>query len=315
MTQSTARAKLATVTCAAAGFAIACMAEPGSPANGSGGAPGGDAGAADGGGAGSGGTTNGSGGARAPGTGGLSGGASGGAPGIGGSSGPGGSGGSSMPGSGGAAAPGTGGAAGSGATTRGCDWANPEGRIVLFDGSTLDGWQNTTTGGAAHWRIDNDGTLLVVPANPRTNLQTKMTFDDLCLHVEYVTGGNSGIYLRRAYEMQVLDSYGQQPSMGGCGSVYNVSPPLEVACAMQGAWNTYEIEFRASRWDNAGRKTSNASFVHVTLNGKVVQQNVELRVSNTAEGEPDAAGPQPLMLQDHGNPVRFRNIWAKVPRY
>lgn len=207
------------------------------------------------------------------------------------------------------------GGAGGATPTSGCDWTSAEGRIVLFDGSTIDGWRNTTTGGAAHWRIDSDGTLLVVPANPRANLQTKMAFDDLCLHVEYVSGGNSGIYLRRAYEVQVLDSYGQQPSTGGCGAVYGVSPPLEVACNMQGVWNTYEIEFRTSRWDDSGRKTSNASFVVVTLNGKVVQRNVELRVPNTAEGEPDAAGPQPLMLQDHGNPVRFRHIWAKVPRY
>ena len=205
----------------------------------------------------------------------------------------------------------------------GCDWSSPDGRIPLLDGTSLDGWQNTTTEGAAHWRIDSDGTLLVVPSNPRANLQTKMKFDDLCLHVEYmtpmdadnVTGrGNSGIYLRRAYELQILDSYGQQPTIGGCGAVYNVSLPLVVACNMQMVWNTYEIEFRAPTWDASGRKTSHASFVLVTLNGQVVQRNVELSVSSTAEGEPDLPGPQPLMLQDHGSAVRFRNIWAKVPR-
>jgi len=207
----------------------------------------------------------------------------------------------------------------------GCQWSSPDGKIVLFDGTTLDGWQNTATGGAAHWRIDTDGALLIVPANPSANLQTKMKFDDLCLHAEYMTPmyaanvigqarGNSGIYLRRAYEMQVLDSYGQPPAIDGCGAVYSVSAPLEVACNMQLVWNVYEIEFKAARWDASGRKTSNPSFVLVTLNGKVVQRNVDLRVSSTTAGQPDVEGPQPLMLQDHGNPVRFRNVWAKVPQ-
>jgi hypothetical protein len=216
--------------------------------------------------------------------------------------------------------------AGGGTAAIGCDWSSPEGRVLLFDGTTLDAWQNSNTAGAAHWRIESDGALLVVPANPSANLQTKMKFDDLCLHVEYQTPmddgnvsgaseGNSGIYLRRSYEMQVLDSYGQRAAIGGCGAVYGVSPPLVVACHMPTVWNTYEIEFKAARWDASGGKTSDASFVLVTLNGTVVQRNVELRVSSTAEGQPDMAGPQALMLQDHGDPVRFRNIWAKVPRY
>jgi hypothetical protein len=166
----------------------------------------------------------------------------------------------------------------------------------------------------------------VVPTNPSTNLQSAMKFEDLCLHLEYltpmyaanVTGqqrGNSGIYFKRSYEMQVLDSYGQPPAIDGCGAVYSISPPLVVACNMQLVWNTYEIEFKASRWNASGAKTENAVFVSATLNGMVVQRDVELDVSSTAAGQPDARGAQALMLQDHGNAVRFRNIWAKIPRY
>jgi hypothetical protein len=215
---------------------------------------------------------------------------------------------------------GNGGAAGA---APGCDWTNPAGRIVLFDGSSLDGWRNSSTEGPAHWRLV-DGVLEIAPANPSANVETTMAFEDLCLHLEYltpmypanVTGqqrGNSGIYFKRSYEMQVLDSYGEQPAIDGCGAVYSVSPPLVVACNMQLVWNTYEIEFKASRWSNSGAKLENAVFVSATLNGQVVQENVELDISSTTAGQPDARGPQPLMLQDHGNPVRFRNIWAKIP--
>jgi len=228
-------------------------------------------------------------------------------------------------GSGGRGAGGGGGAAG-GSGLIGCDWANPEGRITLFDGTTLTGWQNSATEGAAQWRLVGDGSMEVVASNPSTNIQSTMKFEDLCLHLEYltpmyptnVTGqqrGNSGIYFKRSYEMQVLDSYGQPPAIDGCGAVYSVAPPLVVACNMQLVWNTYEIEFKASRWNASGAKTENAVFVSATLNGMVVQRDVELDVSSTTAGEPDARGAQALMLQDHGNAVRFRNIWAKVPRY
>jgi hypothetical protein len=166
----------------------------------------------------------------------------------------------------------------------------------------------------------------VVPANPSQNLETTMGFEDSCLHLEYltpmypasVTGqqrGNSGVYLRGAYEMQVLDTFGQPPAIDGCGAVYGVSAPLVVACNMQLVWNTYEIEFKAARFSASGQKLENAVFVASRLNGMLVQREVELDVSSTTAGEPDAPGPRPLVLQDHGNLVRFRNIWLKVPRY
>lgn len=276
-------------------------------AMGSAGAPAGSPGAA--------GSAAGSGGSGAVGTAGAQGGTGGGAAGTGGSS-------SGAIGNGGAGED-AGTSAPDGGPPSACDWSNQVGRVALFDGSNLDNWQSTNSGGAAPWRLVGDGSMEVVPGSG--NIQTKMKFDNVCLHVEYmtpmyaasVTGqsrGNSGIYFRRAYEMQVLDSYGQPPEDDGCGAVYKISKPLVVACNMQLVWNTYEIEFQASQWDASGRKTKNAVFVLATLNGQVVQRNVDLNVSNTTSGQPDAAGPQPIMLQDHNNNVRYRNIWAKIPQ-
>ena len=209
-----------------------------------------------------------------------------------------------------------------GSSVKGCNWTGSEGKTVLFDGTSLDQWQATSSGKAAPWRLDAaEKVVEVVPG--QGNIQSKAEFESICLHIEYltpmyppsVTGqerGNSGIYLKRAYEMQVLDSAGQPAAINTCGAVYGVRAPLVVACNEQLVWNTYEIEFKASQW--AGNdKTSNAVIVSATLNGELVQQNVELDVTSTEAGQPDAPGSKPLMLQDHNNPVRFRNIWIKVP--
>jgi hypothetical protein len=211
-----------------------------------------------------------------------------------------------------------------GSSVKGCNWAGSEGKTVLFDGTSLDQWQATSGGKAAPWRLDAaEKVVEVVPG--QGNIQSKAEFESLCLHIEYltpmyppsVTGqerGNSGIYLKRSYEMQVLDSAGQPAAINTCGAVYGVRAPLVVACNEQLVWNTYEIEFKASAW-TGNDKTSNAVIVSATLNGQLVQQNVELDLNSTEAGQPDAPGPRPLMLQDHNNPVRFRNIWVKVPSY
>ena len=157
-----------------------------------------------------------------------------------------------------------------------------------------------------------------------------MQFDDLSVHVEYmtpqypssVTGqlrGNSGVYLKSAYEMQILDSYGQPPDINTCGAVYSISKPLVVACYMQLVWNTYDIEFKSSVWDssNPPKKIKDAVFVKAVLNGQVVQLNVDLNPAGgfTQAGIPDVAGPQPLALQDHRDLVSFRNVWVRIPKY
>jgi hypothetical protein len=193
---------------------------------------------------------------------------------------------------------------------------------VLFDGTSLDQWQALADGKAARWKLDTtEKTMEVVPGTG--NILSKPKFENLCIHLEYltpmypasVTGqerGNSGVYLKSAYEMQVLDSAGQPAANNTCGAVYSVQAPLVVACNKELIWNTYEIEFQASQWTSI-TKTRNAMVVSATLNDKLVQQNVELNLNSTQSGQPDAPGPQSLMLQDHNNAVRFRNIWVRVP--
>jgi hypothetical protein len=200
-------------------------------------------------------------------------------------------------------------------------------KIVLFDGTNIDQW-HSSAGGLAQWKIIGDGSMQVVPQANQTNIQTNMKFDDLCVHVEYmtpaypstVTGqarGNSGVYLKSAYEMQILDSYGQPAGLDTCGAVYGISKPLVVACNMELVWNTYEIEFKSSEWDSSTppKKIKDAVYVQVALNGQIVQRNVDLNPpgGSTTSGIPDAPGPQPLALQDHGDLVSFRNVWVRTP--
>ncbi len=202
---------------------------------------------------------------------------------------------------------------------------DPTDKLVLFDGTSLAEWKRET-GGPAHWNLLADGTLEVAPAEPPTDLQTNRGFEDLCVHVEYMTPaypasvlgqlrGNSGIYLKSAYELQILDSIGQPATLDSCGAVYSIRAPLAVACNPELVWNTYEIEFDASEWSGS-TKTKDASVVLVTLNGVVVQRDVPLNPEGgaTAAGNADRPGPQPLLIQDHRNLIKFRNIWVKVPR-
>jgi hypothetical protein len=236
----------------------------------------------------------------------------------------------------------TGSGGGGGATVaKGCNWIhNADGtwafgapaaadKIVLFDGTSLSNWHSLDgVNVPAPWKLIGDGSMEVVPQATPTNIQTNMKFDDLCLHVEYMTPvfpstttdpqkqGNSGVYLKSAYEMQVLDTHNSPPMIDGCGAVYKVQAPLVVACNMYLVWNTYEIEFKSSVWSGK-TKIKDPVFVQVALNGKLVQMNVTLFPANdpTQAGIPDAPGPQPLALQDHRDLVRFRNVWATVPHY
>jgi hypothetical protein len=226
----------------------------------------------------------------------------------------------------------------------GCNWiqnadgtssfdpASPD-KVVLFDGTSLSNWhkENEPTT-PIQWTLNADGTMTVVPSGTgvATLIQSNQKFDDLCVHVEYmtpmypssVTGqqrGNSGVYLKSAYEMQILDSYGDAPDINTCGAVYSIMKPLVVACHMELVWNTYEIEFKSSVWNTATPpvKTQNAEFIKAALNGQIVQQDVPLNpaAGYTPAGIPDAPGPQPLGLQDHLCYVEFRNIWVRVPQY
>lgn len=196
----------------------------------------------------------------------------------------------------------------------------PSDAIVLFDGSSLSKWRSAD-GSAAKWRV-RDGYAEVAPGTG--DILTRDSFGDCQLHIEWATPavvkgdgqerGNSGVFLMERYEIQVLDSYHNETYFHGqAGAVYKQYAPLVNASRPPGQWQTYDIIFRAPRFDEQGKVTKRAR-VTVLHNGVLIQNNVEL-YGNTYNDRPALyiAHPaeQPLRLQDHGNPVRFRNIWIR----
>jgi hypothetical protein len=183
----------------------------------------------------------------------------------------------------------------------------PPGATVLFDG------KNT-----AAWRVGKleEGNLLGVPAI------TKETFEDFLLHIEFETPfmpsargqgrGNSGVYLADQYEVQLLDSFGLEGSDNECGGIYRAARPLVNMCFPPLAWQTYDIDFRVARFTPDGKTKKENAFVTVRHNGVPIHYNLELK-SATPGGHRADEHPGPIFLQDHGNPVRFRNFWI-LPR-
>jgi hypothetical protein len=160
------------------------------------------------------------------------------------------------------------------------------------------------------------GVLLNGADGRGVNLLTDKKFGDCELHVEFnvARGSNSGVYLMGHYELQILDSFGkkdQDLKYGDCGGIYNTAPPRRNASKAPGQWQTFDLLFRAPRFDARGKKIANARFVKVVHNGKVIHENVEVKKPTTANmGGPEKA-EGPLMLQgDHG-PVAFRNLWLR----
>jgi hypothetical protein len=195
----------------------------------------------------------------------------------------------------------------------------PAGAAVLFDGSSLEGWASLD-GSPARWVVV-DG---CVEVTARTgDIQTTRGFGDVQLHIEWaapaeVAGasqgrGNSGVFMMGLYEIQVLDSYDNPTYADGyAGSVYGQHPPIFSAMRAPGEWQVYDVVFRRPRFaaDGALLAPARLTLFH---NGVCVQNNVELR-GPTGWMCPMEYAPHadrlPLRLQDHGNPVRFRNIWA-----
>jgi len=195
----------------------------------------------------------------------------------------------------------------------------PSGAIVLFDGKDLSKWKGEK-GGEAKWRVE-DGVAIV---NGTGGIATKEEFGDCQLHVEWATPaevkgdgqgrGNSGVYVQGRYEVQVLDSYNNKTYYHGqAGGVYKQYAPLVNACRKPGEWQTYDIVFHAPRFDADGKLTKAGTFT-VLHNGVLIQDHVEILGTTSHAGAPKyTAHPlkQSLALQDHGSPVRFRNIWIR----
>jgi hypothetical protein len=195
----------------------------------------------------------------------------------------------------------------------------PSDAIVLFGGKDLSRWRGAD-GGPARWTI-RDGYLEV--AAGAGDITTSDKFGDVQLHIEWATPvakgegqerGNSGVFLMEQYEIQVLDSYDNKTYFHGqAGSVYKQHAPLVNASRRPGEWQTYDIVFHAPRFDGQGKVIDRAR-VTVVHNGVLIQNNVEI-YGITYNDRPAlyiAHDPQlPLRLQDHGNPVRYRNIWIR----
>ena len=201
----------------------------------------------------------------------------------------------------------------------------PEGAIVLFNGKNLDAWckkdikvvEGKGEPKPAEWTLVDGGAMQVKGGD----IMTRQTFGSFKLHVEFRTPymegksgqgrGNSGVYMHGRYEVQVLDSYGiskEKLGQGDCGGIYGIKSSSENACKAPTVWQSYDIAFTAPKFEN-GKRVANGR-ITVVHNGVKIHDNVEITKDNTTSGMGgDPATPGPIMLQDHGNPVQYRNIW------
>ena len=192
--------------------------------------------------------------------------------------------------------------------------ACPAGGIVLLDESgDLSRWQVEGGRKKIGWNVE-DGVITIKPGSG--SIITKRKFRDFRLHLEFNIpngrkrrgGGNSGVYIQQRYEVQILNSFGKaKPSAGDCGAVYRTKAADVNACRPAGQWQSYDIEFHAPRWSDSGKKTKNAR-ITVVQNGKKIHNDVEIP-NKTGSGKAEGPTDGPIKLQDHGSPVKFRNIW------
>lgn len=186
----------------------------------------------------------------------------------------------------------------------------PRGAVVLFDGRSADAWE----------RGKVEGGFLQA-----TDAITKQRFGGYTLHLEFRTPympaargqarGNSGVYHSGRWETQVLDSFGLEGRDNECGGIYSISPPRLNMCLPPLAWQTYDVDFVAATFDGSGRRTAWPR-ITVRLNGVLVHENLELPKDFTTSApltDPLTEPTGPIFLQNHGNPVVFRNIWL-VPQ-
>ena len=189
-------------------------------------------------------------------------------------------------------------------------------KVVLFDGSGLDGWTSRWSKNTPNWVIEGD---IMTVGNE--DIVSNYEFGDAHIHVEWrepdmpdcvgQAKGNSGVYIHGCYEVQVLDSYGiKEPLNNDCSGLYSIFAPIQNACKPALEWQTYDIIFRAPRFNQYGEIAEDPKMT-VLQNGIVVHNNITIP-SVTPGGITDnkrvARGP--LMLQDHGDKVSFRNVWV-----
>jgi hypothetical protein len=195
--------------------------------------------------------------------------------------------------------------------------APPADAIVLFDGKDLSQWKGND--GPAKWTV-KDGEFIT---NGTGGIETVQPFGDCQLHIEWATPkptkgssqdrGNSGVFLMGRYEIQVLDCY-KNPTYadGTAGAVYGQSPPLANVSRPPGEWQTYDIIFMAPRFKDGAVETP--GYVTIFWNGVLVQNHTAI-LGSTGHKIAPKYSPHglkgPLALQDHGNPVRFRNVWVR----
>lgn len=213
------------------------------------------------------------------------------------------------------------------------DGSAPSDAIILFDGSNLDSWRHIRSGDSAQWRIEDNGSVTVVPGTG--SIETRQAFGDVQLHLEWRTNpvidgesqqrANSGIFFQSLYEVQILDSWNNPTYVNGqAGSVFLQHAPLVNVSRPPGEWQSYDIIYAAPRWDDRDALVTPA-YITILHNGVLVQNHVAIEGTTftpTPEyqaqctpyqlrEETDCTGKLPLRLQDHGQIVSFRNIWIR----